>query len=116
MAACAFANLRFGLLLEDCRRAVLFFDATVPRPLAQCHCDLARQRTSLPDRDSACKVQWSCYVPTACRDVQLWTCDDCLRAYKAWLCASLFPRCVGAAVDDGVTKPCLELCWTVSRR
>jgi Stretch-activated Ca2+-permeable channel component len=52
----------------------------------------------------------------ASRDVQLWTCDDCLRSYKAWLCASLFPRCVGAAVDNGVTKPCLELCWTVSRR
>jgi hypothetical protein len=51
-----------------------------------------------------------------CRDVQLWSCDDCLRAYKAWLCSSLFPRCTGAAVDDGVTKPCLELCWTVSRR
>ncbi len=50
------------------------------------------------------------------RDVQLWTCDHCLRAYKAWLCSSLFLRCNGASVDDGVTKPCLDMCWTVSRR
>lgn len=28
-----------------------------------------------------------------CRDVQLWTCDDCRAAYRSWLCSQIFQRC-----------------------
>ena len=31
-----------------------------------------------------------------CKNTQLWTCADCQAAYKAWLCASIFPRCSGS--------------------
>ena len=59
-----------------------------------------------------------------CRDTQLWTCADCLAAYKAWLCAAVFPRCQGSPslrvpicrntcfVRPGLClQPVLSCCW-----
>jgi hypothetical protein len=41
MAACAFANLRFGLLLEDCRRETLLNSTSCPVSLCGLACALA---------------------------------------------------------------------------
>ena len=44
-----------------------------------------------------------------CRDTQLWTCADCEAAYKAWLCATVFPRCSDSPEDRVLT--CRDTCF-----
>lgn len=37
----------------------------------------------------------------------LWTCTDCIAAYKAWVCATMFRNC-----ENGTTLPvCRSLCF-----
>jgi calcium channel MID1 len=38
------------------------------------------------------------------------TCEDCLSAYKDWLCATMFPQCSTGRL---VRRPCLQLCYRV---
>ena len=53
-----------------------------------------------------------------CRDVQLWSCDDCMAAYKRWLCTTTFKRCEeGGTLDpSSVVKGCRDTCFDVVRK
>ncbi|XP_024533159.1 stretch-activated cation channel MID1 isoform X2 [Selaginella moellendorffii] len=80
-----------------------------------------------------------------CRDVTLWTCNDCIAAYTTWMCAIQFPKCIpypfhfsiprknattnpkagmkadliwgyGGTSPDYVVNPCFDLCYDVVRK
>ena len=51
-----------------------------------------------------------------CRDMRLWTCDDCKEAYREWLCTSVFQRCGGSEPSGPIVRPCADTCWAVVRK
>ncbi|KAK3277438.1 hypothetical protein CYMTET_14554 [Cymbomonas tetramitiformis] len=54
---------------------------------------------------------------TNCRDYRHYTCEDCVLAYKLWLCAVIFPRCQdGLDPEASLVKPCHAVCNNVIRR
>mmetsp|Transcript_28397 Transcript_28397/g.92741 ORF Transcript_28397/g.92741 Transcript_28397/m.92741 type:complete len:244 (+) Transcript_28397:140-871(+) len=52
-----------------------------------------------------------------CRDVTYWTCDDCMEAYRWWVCASAFQKCAPENHPNGtMLRPCRSICNEVVRR
>ena len=50
-----------------------------------------------------------------CRDLKLWTCDDCLTTYKRWACTTIFKKCSGT--NPSVTElPCRDTCFDTVRK
>ena len=50
-----------------------------------------------------------------CRDLKLWTCDDCLSAYKKWACTTVFKRCEGTNPSQ-TALACRETCFATVRK
>ena len=44
-----------------------------------------------------------------CRDIQLWSCNDCRVAYRSWLCSQIFTRCQNGEPLQRV-KTCRDEC------
>ena len=68
------------------------------QPHSSSPADIWNAATQLEDAYAACLFnnwQFSLLLDD-CKNTQLWTCADCQAAYKAWLCASVFPRCSGS--------------------
>jgi hypothetical protein len=49
-----------------------------------------------------------------------WNCDDCRKAYAAWICSQFMVKCVPIANTNGSqcleVKPCLDVCYNVVRK
>jgi hypothetical protein len=68
----------------------------------------------------------------SCREYsRIWTCDNCTAAYKRWLCASLYRKCVKnttdicefnftrtnhQAIPTCIVKTCQDVCYDVVRK
>ena len=47
-----------------------------------------------------------------CRDIQLWTCDDCRTAYRSWLCSQAFGRCANGDPLQRI-ETCRDICFVL---
>lgn len=51
-----------------------------------------------------------------CRDLKLWTCDDCYASYKRWACSTVFKRCEEATDPNVVSLTCRDTCFDTVRK
>ena len=51
-----------------------------------------------------------------CRDLKLWTCDDCLSSYKKWACTQVFKRCTSGSNPSNTDLACRDTCFNVVRK
>ena len=51
-----------------------------------------------------------------CRDMRLWTCDDCEAAYRAWACSVAFRRCNTTNPSGFMVPTCDDVCWATVRQ
>ncbi|QDZ20269.1 hypothetical protein HOP50_04g27860 [Chloropicon primus] len=54
-------------------------------------------------------------VVSNCRDLKLWTCDDCLASYKRWACSTIFKKCTGDNPSDTQLE-CRDTCFDTVRK